>query len=273
MMTKIITFWQNIGMKKMLMVILIIFLGLLALFIGYLNKEINNLQATEEPVLDLASESIPEKIKVDIKGAVAKPGVYAIDSNKNIQDLISLAGDLTKKAETKYLNLNKKLEAGLVITIPTLKETTKSVKKTTSKTSQTTSSNNSSNNSSSSSGSTSTKKVEITVSSSNNQENKENASTNNDSLSSDVNLSPELKPNVDTENEVKEEETEEILIVNINTAGVELLTKLNGIGPAKAQAIIDYRTTNGLFKTIEEIQNVKGIGEAIYGKIKEFICI
>ncbi len=60
---------------------------------------------------------------------------------------------------------------------------------------------------------------------------------------------------------------------NINTASLEELEKLPGIGPSKARAIIDYRTTNGLFKDIEEIKNVKGIGEKTFEKLKDLITV
>ncbi len=61
--------------------------------------------------------------------------------------------------------------------------------------------------------------------------------------------------------------------ININTANLEELQKLPGIGPSKAQAIIDYREKVGEFKSIEEIKNVKGIGEKTYEKLKELITI
>ena len=57
--------------------------------------------------------------------------------------------------------------------------------------------------------------------------------------------------------------------VNINTATVEELKTLPGIGPAKAQAIADYRKENGSFKSVEDLKKVKGIGEGIFSKLKD----
>ena len=61
--------------------------------------------------------------------------------------------------------------------------------------------------------------------------------------------------------------------VNINTASINELDTLSGIGPSKAEAIIKYREENGTFKSIEEIKNVTGIGEALFEKFKENITI
>lgn len=61
--------------------------------------------------------------------------------------------------------------------------------------------------------------------------------------------------------------------LDINTASVEELTKLKGIGAKKAQAIVEYRTANKCFKNLEELQNVKGIGEAFLEKNKEELSL
>jgi competence protein ComEA len=61
--------------------------------------------------------------------------------------------------------------------------------------------------------------------------------------------------------------------ININTATAEQLDALPGIGPTKAQAIIDYRNEHGRFDSIEDIQNVKGIKEGEFSKIKDYIRV
>ncbi len=61
--------------------------------------------------------------------------------------------------------------------------------------------------------------------------------------------------------------------VNINTATIDELKKLSGIGEGTGIKIIQYRQENGTFKTIEDIKNVSGIGEAKYNNIKDYICV
>src|SRR5260221_7271201 len=60
-----------------------------------------------------------------------------------------------------------------------------------------------------------------------------------------------------------------IAAVNVNAAPKEELDGLPGIGPVKAQAIVDYRKANGPFKSIDELKKVNGIGDATLKKMKE----
>lgn len=62
-------------------------------------------------------------------------------------------------------------------------------------------------------------------------------------------------------------------LVNLNTATDIELQSLPGVGPSKAKSIIEYREKNGGFKSIDEIKNIKGIGESSFEKIKDKITI
>jgi competence protein ComEA len=62
-------------------------------------------------------------------------------------------------------------------------------------------------------------------------------------------------------------------LVNINTAGVEDLCTLPGIGESKAKAVVEYREEHGPFAAKEEIMNVSGIGTGLYKKIEDLICV
>ena len=193
-------------------------------------------------VAEEAKEEEPEPLifHVDIKGAVNSPGVYEVKEGSIISDVITLAGGFTKDAVEDTINLSKKVSDEMVIYIYTEKEKVKSPANT--GTSTTTSTCN-----------TSSYNIEDCV------QKKESIITTSDTANSNSELS-------DTAENVNE-------LININTASKSELTALNGIGNVKAQAIIDYRNTNGNFKSIEDILNVSGIGDAVFAKIKNYITV
>jgi competence protein ComEA len=77
-------------------------------------------------------------------------------------------------------------------------------------------------------------------------------------------LDPSEDPFAEEEQEAK---------ININTASAAELDLLEGIGPVKAQAIIDYRNEHGFFRTVDELLNVPGIGPATLEAIRDQVTV
>lgn len=227
-------------LSRKIELIIILSLLVVTIFLGYkltLKEEVK----VDNLIVDNSfnEEEVKEEtstIKVDIKGAVKKPGVYELDSNSRVIDAINIAGGLTTKASTKYINLSKKLSDENIIIISKTTELKKVEEKTNIE--------------------------EITI----------NTSTSNDaSIKMEDLITNEVVE--ETKEEVKETTTETTKVVNINTATKEELMTLSNIGEAKAIKIIEYRTTNGNFKSTDEIKNVSGIGDKLYDSIKENITI
>lgn len=235
-------------------VILLILLeyGIFAYFYFYKGSvEETPIVEVNEPVIETSVE-----FYVEVKGAVNSPGVFKVNSDNIINDVITMAGNFKSNAYTNNINLSKKVSKEMVIYVYTnyeynailneKKENTKDVIDT-----------------------------KDTVFSCPDVDISSCIDKGASIITSDENNSPsdnneEEKPN----EEVKSNETDNSKSkLNINTASKENLMSLSGIGEAKAQKIIDYRNENGLFTSIEQIKNVNGISEKLFEQIKEFITI
>ena len=74
-----------------------------------------------------------------------------------------------------------------------------------------------------------------------------------------------------TQKNAGQEET--ITAVNVNTATVEELIGVEGIGPTLAERIVEYREEHGPFQSVEELDNVKGIGPSLIENIRFLVCV
>lgn len=61
--------------------------------------------------------------------------------------------------------------------------------------------------------------------------------------------------------------------VNLNSAGIEELSTLKGIGPVTAKKILDFRSENGPFQSIEQLKDVSGIGDSKFEKLKDQVTV
>ena len=174
-------------------------------------------------------------IYVDIKGNVLNPGVYTLDSGSRVIDVVTQAGGFIEGANTRFINLSKVLNDGDVIVIYSNAEIEEAKKS----------------------------KIIYVETPCICEEVKNDAC-----ITQNVEVE---EPNI-PDNAVIPEDNNNGKI-NINTATSEELQTLSGIGESKAQAIIDYRNTNGPFNSIEEIVNVSGISENLFAKIKEDITV
>ncbi len=202
--------------------------------------------------LSLLSLSNNKQMKYsDIKGNIKNPGVYEIKENYTIQDVINIAGGLKDNSYTDNINLSKKVTDEMVIYINTKNEIDNIKKLNNCKCAPT------------------YKYIECdyNITSNKTKNNIENKITT-------TTTKPITTTKITTQTTTTSKITEPIIEnykININTATKEELIKINGLGEVKAISIIEYRTTNGYFKSIEEIMNVKGIGQATFDNIKEYI--
>ena len=113
----IITFKYRYRKQIILGVIIFILIGGIVGFCIYRFKDKPKENIVVEKKLVKKKEIVTEKIQVDIKGQINYPGIYKVDSNLRVMDVIKLAGDLTENADTSVINLSKKVTDEMVIII------------------------------------------------------------------------------------------------------------------------------------------------------------
>lgn len=234
---------RKYGKDTILFLLLLLCLGLLLYHTFFKEEksshEINEVSlASIEPIKEEINEDvIIKEFYVDVKGAVKKPGVYLARENSIIQDVITLAGGFKSNAYQNGINLSKKVKDEMVIYVYTKNEMEQVKKEDTS------------------SSLTST----------------ETCVAPDYSIWECVDKQVSIIETDENSTSTNHEENKKL--ININTASIQELMSLSGIGESKAEAIIKYREENGNFKMITDIMNVTGIGESVFAKIQDFITI
>ena len=178
---------------------------------------INNNEEEYLPISNAKEEIVNEYIYVDLKGAVNNPGVYKLENDSRIIDLLQTAGGFREEADITIINLSQKLNDEDVVIIYNKFE------------------------------------------------------TNNNELGIGIIEKKCECPKINSTGCI--ETSNNTNKISLNKATKSELETLPGIGASKADLIIEYRSNNGSFKNIEELKNIKGIGEATFDKLKEFITI
>lgn len=204
--------------KLMICIFLTLIIGLSITYIYFNNRDYK---------IKSNINSIKKLVSVDIKGAVANPGVKKIEKGSTVNDLIIESGGLLESADTSTINLSKILEDEMVVIVYTKDEVNEMR-----------------------SGSTSIKVIEKQC------------------------ICPVLENDACIDNGFTniENNTNQIDKVSLNNATKEELMTLSGIGSQKADAIIEYRN-NHKFTKIEDLINVKGIGQSTFEKIKDNLTL
>ncbi|MCX8065507.1 MAG: ComEA family DNA-binding protein [Candidatus Hydrogenedentes bacterium] len=213
-------------------------------------KEIDNpsIPPTKNSNMEIVGEELPKdssnsqldsKIAVSIQGAVKKPGMYWINADARLQNLLDIAGGPLPNAELSYINLAAPLIDGTTVVIPEKVKIVRygnllSVKGPTQPVGRIYPSEHS------------TYSNKSTFTQSTGSENKHQGSE------SPTKISPTL--------------------ININTASQKELETLPGIGPVLANSIIEYRKIKP-FQSVDELLNVSGIGPKRFEKIRDLVTV
>ncbi|HEM5301334.1 TPA: helix-hairpin-helix domain-containing protein [Streptococcus suis] len=164
--------------------------------------------SSQEQTEETSTEESEElsQLVVDVKGAVAKPGLYTLEADARVNDAVEAAGGLTSQADPKSINLAQKLSDEAVVYVASKDENISVVTST-------------------------------TASSAMSQEEKNTS------------------------------------LVNLNTATEADLQTISGIGSKRAADIIAYREANGGFKSVDDLNNVSGIGDKTMESIRPYVTV
>ncbi|HFI0067795.1 TPA: helix-hairpin-helix domain-containing protein [Streptococcus suis] len=160
-------------------------------------------ELVEETSAEASEES--SQLVVDVKGAVAKPGLYTLVAGARVNDAVEAAGGLISQADPKSVNLAQKLSDEAVVYVASKDENISVVTST-------------------------------TASSAMSQEGNESK-------------------------------------VNLNTATEADLQTISGIGAKRAADIVAYREANGGFKSVDDLNNVSGIGDKTMESIRPYVTV
>ncbi len=223
-------------MKKKIIIVVVLLISIFSCVYFTVNAETED-DVVLEPIEKKEEKKEKKKIYVDLKGAVINPGVYECEENMTVMKLIEKAGGLRADASTEYINLSKRLKDEMVVIIYTQAEIAEQKE-----------------------GDTSVKVIDQTCVC--------------PKLENDVCIEKENTiTNEKESNENKQEEKQVTFPISLNQSSLEELMALPGIGEKKAQDIISYRESHNGFQTVEELKEVKGIGEASYEKIEPYITL
>lgn len=221
-----------------------------------------------------AEEAVPiDEIKVYVTGEVNNPGVVTIRKGQIVKDAIDMAGGMTENADAENINLAYELKENVMLKIKpkAVDDTGKSESNavsgnSTGKTVKNTGSTQTNAAGSTAKASTANLKNTGEIKTQSAQVNKSEETY--DKTIAGMEIVKDSGGVVVSEKEEKEKGTGKI---NINTALVQELDALPGIGPATAEKIITYREKVGGFKKIEDIMEVPGIGESKFNSLKDYI--
>ncbi len=245
----------------------IIILCIIAVVVGYEVLVKNN--DKNECMVNISDngekEKVNDTIEVYVVGCVKKPDVYEVSRGTTVQKIVKKAGGFTEDADLEKINLVYKVKDNIMLEIKSKKASLKEEIENTEKVSLREETENTERTSSK-------EETENTKKASSKEEIKNIKKTSSKEEIKNIKKEPpmEIIKGIYKEEDSKAEEE---LQININTAGIEGLLKLPGIGKAVAKKIIKYREENGDFESIEDIKNVQGIGENKFNNIKDMLTV